>query len=54
MGKFHVKSYKCSGSCHPDLMDIFEIFTSGRYHRDIKALKISASNTKHFKKFLYF
>ena len=26
-----------------------EIFTSSRYHRDMKALKILASNSKHFR-----
>ena len=30
-------------------MDFFEISTSGRYHRDMKALKILASNSKHFR-----
>ena len=30
-------------------MDFFEIFTSGRYHRDMKALKILASNSNHFR-----
>ena len=30
-------------------MDFFEIFTCGRYHRDIKALKILAPNSEHFK-----
>ena len=38
-----------SGSCHPYLMDSFDIFTSGRYHRNMKALKILASNSKHFR-----
>ena len=38
-----------SGSCDPYLMDFFEIFTSGRYHRDMKAAKILASNFKHFR-----
>ena len=27
-------------------MDFLEIFTSGRYHRDMKILKILASNSK--------
>ena len=27
----------------------FEIFTSGRYHRDMKALKTLASKSKHFR-----
>ena len=27
----------------------FEIFTSGRYHREMTALKVSASNSKHFR-----
>ena len=30
-------------------MDILEIFTSGRYHRDMKILKILASNSKWFR-----
>ena len=41
------QSYKMSSSCHPYLMDFFEIFIGGRYHRDMKALKILASNSKH-------
>ena len=30
-------------------MDILEIFTSGRYHRDMKILKILTSNSKRFR-----
>ena len=30
-------------------MDFLEIFTSGRYHRDLKILKILASNSKQFR-----
>ena len=30
-------------------MDFFEIFTSGRYHRDMKILKILASNYMRFR-----
>ena len=30
-------------------MDIFEIFISGRHHRDMKALEILASNSKYFR-----
>ena len=30
-------------------MDFLEIFTSGTYDRDIKILKISASNSKQFR-----
>ena len=30
-------------------MDFLEIFTSGRYHRDMKILKILASNSKWFR-----
>ena len=30
-------------------MDVFEIFTSDRYHGDMKALKILASNSKYFR-----
>ena len=30
-------------------MDFLEIFTSGRYHRDMKTLKILVSNSKRFR-----
>ena len=30
-------------------MDILEMFTSGRYHRDMKILKILASKSKRFR-----
>ena len=30
-------------------MDFLEIFTSGKYHRDMKILKILASNSKRFR-----
>ena len=30
-------------------MDFLEIFTSGRYQRDMKILKIFASNSKQFR-----
>ena len=40
---------KLSRACHPYLMDFLEIFTSGRYHRDMKILKILASNSKQFR-----
>ena len=30
-------------------MDFLEIFTSGRYHKDIKILKILASKSKRFR-----
>ena len=30
-------------------MDFLEIFASGRYHRDMKILKILASNFKQFR-----
>ena len=43
-------SYKISGSGHLYLMDFFDIFTSDRYHRDMKALKILDSNSKNFNK----
>ena len=33
----------------PYLMDFLEIFTSGRYHRDMKILKILASNSTRFR-----
>ena len=29
-------------------MDFFEISNNGRHHRDMKPLKILASNSKHF------
>ena len=37
------------GACHPHRMDFLEIFTTGRYHRDMKILKILASNSKRFR-----
>ena len=43
IGQFHVNS---SRAPHPDLTDFFEIFTSGRHHKDIKILKILATNSK--------
>ena len=33
-------------ACHPYLMDFLEIFTYGSYDRDMKILKILASNSK--------
>ena len=30
-------------------MEFFEIFASGRYHRDMKILKILASNSKRLR-----
>ena len=30
-------------------MDFLEIFTSGRLHRDMKILKVLASNSKRFR-----
>ena len=30
-------------------MDFFEIFTSGKYHRDMKALKVLVPKPNHFK-----
>ena len=43
-------------SNHTKLLDnvtliplIFQIFVSGRYHRDMKALEILVSNSKHFR-----
>ena len=33
---------------HPYVMDFFEFFTNGRHHRDMKILKILASNSKQF------
>ena len=46
IGEFHVKS---SRACHPYLMDFLKNFTSGRYHRDMKILKILASNLKRIR-----
>ena len=46
IGQFHVKS---SRACHPHLKNFFEIFTSVRYHRDMKILKILASNSKRLR-----
>ena len=34
---------------HPYLIDFLEIFASGRYHRNMKILKILASNSKRFR-----
>ena len=45
-GYFHAKS---SRACHPYLMDFLEIFTSDRYHRDMKILKTLVSNSKRFR-----
>ena len=49
IGQLHPKSYKISETGHPYLMDIFDIFTSGRYHRDMKILKTLTSKSKHFR-----
>ena len=46
IGQFHAK---LSRACHPYLIDFFEIFTSGSYHRDMSILKILASNSKQFR-----
>ena len=46
IGWFHVKS---SRACHPYLMDFFGVFTSGRYHRDMKIVKMLAPNSKQFR-----
>ena len=46
IGYFHVKP---STACHPYPMDFLDIFTSGKYHRDMKILKILASNSKQFR-----
>ena len=32
-----------------EILHFLEIFTSGRYHRDMKILKILASNSKRFR-----
>ena len=37
-----------SRACHSYLMDFLEIFSSGRYHWDMKILKILASNSNSF------
>ena len=36
-------------ACHPYIMDFLEIFTSGKYDRDMKILKILACNSKWFR-----
>ena len=46
IGKFHDKSFRV---CHLYITDFLEIFTSSRYHRDMKILKILASNSKRFR-----
>ena len=46
IGWFHVKS---SRACHPYLMDFYGVFTSGRYHRDMKIVKMLAPNSKQFR-----
>ena len=38
----------------PDRMDVFETFTGGRYHRDMKILKILTSKCKHFRFYAIF
>ena len=45
-GQFYAK---LSRACHPYLMDFLQIFTTGRYHRDMKIMKILASNSKQFR-----
>ena len=42
-GQFHAK---LSRACHPYLVDFLEIFTRGRYQRDMKIL---AFNSKEFR-----
>ena len=37
------------GACHPHLMGYLEIFATGSYHRDMKILKILASNSQWFR-----
>ena len=32
-------------------MDFFKIFNTGSYHRDVTALKILPSNSKHFRNY---
>ena len=50
-GQFHDK---LSRACHPYLMGFLEIFTTGRYHRDMKILKILASDSKQFRVYSIF
>ena len=45
-GQFHAE---LSRPFHPYLMDFFLIFASGRYHGDMKIIKILASNSKQFR-----
>ena len=42
-------NHKSSRACHAYLRDFFEIFSIDRYHRDMKILKILASNSKQFR-----
>ena len=46
---YRVTHAKSSKVCHPYLVDVLEISTSGRYHRDLKILEILASNSKWFR-----
>ena len=39
---------------HKKFLDFFQIFTSVRYHRNMKGLKILAFNFKHFRIYGYF
>ena len=48
---FHVK---LSRTCHPYIMDFLEIFNSGKYNKDMKILKILASNSKRFRIYAIF
>ena len=36
-------------ACYPYLTSFLEIFTSGKYQRDMKILKILATNSKRFR-----
>ena len=45
-GKFHAK---LSRAYYPYLIYFSEIFTSGRYHRNMKIVKILASNSERFR-----
>ena len=51
IGYFHDKS---SRACHPYFTDFLEDFTSDKYHRDMKILKILASNSKQLRVMAFF
>ena len=46
IGYFHLES---SRACHPYFMDFLGDFINGKYHRDMKILKILASDSKQLR-----